>query len=361
MNERKINELVSEMKSFSKSKYHKGELLNEYLMLQDEIVRIAYGENYVREDNKKIWDVYDLLKNFNQERNGIAEEELFKFKIGTKKLDNLIRAEISGYRGEQLAFRKLDSIQSEHIILRNIELSDGKYNTELDAIVITPKGITIVEVKNTSKDIYIDERGNYYRTGNYLAKDCNIADKLNLKERLLRDVLANKGLSDITIRKIVVFTNNRVKVECDFKQIETCYPELLVKYIDDFESPRVISTMKMNEIKNYIEAAENMESYLSEFDAEGFKLDFVSVLDKLENGLVKNENSNLMNRNYRDENNDRREEESSKKKENNIIDYRNLFSKKGTQNIVKYAAIAATAGVAVIVTGIAANIGNKII
>ena len=76
-----------------------------------------------------------------------------------------------------------------NIILKNIELKDGDDRTELDAVVITPYGITIVEVKNTARDIFIDENGNYYRTGEFLNWDCNIVQKMNLKEDLLKRAL----------------------------------------------------------------------------------------------------------------------------------------------------------------------------
>ncbi|MBQ6416842.1 MAG: hypothetical protein IJJ65_11405, partial [Butyrivibrio sp.] len=46
----------------------------------------------------------------------------------------------------------------------------------------TPGAVTIIEVKNTAKNIFLDENGDYFRTGEYLRWDCNIAEKMTLKE-----------------------------------------------------------------------------------------------------------------------------------------------------------------------------------
>lgn len=151
----------------------------------------------------------------------MADEELQRFKNGSKTFCNLIKAEVSGNRGEAKAFRTLQFILSKNIILKNVELSDGNLRTELDAVVITPSAITIIEVKNTAKNIFIDENGNYFRTGEFLKWDCNIAEKMSAKEELLRKVLAADSMNQIQIRSIVVFTDNRIEVQNKYSRIRT--------------------------------------------------------------------------------------------------------------------------------------------
>ena len=63
---------------------------------------------------------------------------------GAKRICNLIRAEISGKRGEAIAFNSLRNLSCPHYILRNIELEDGTGRTEIDFLVITPKAIFII-------------------------------------------------------------------------------------------------------------------------------------------------------------------------------------------------------------------------
>lgn len=231
MRTERVNELKASMKSFGKEKYQKAELLDEMFALQQEIVSLTFNQDHAALAELKIWDVEKHLEQMNEELGNVADEELQRFIEGSKVLCNLIKAEISGNRGEAKAFRTLEYIKSRNYVLKNVELSDGDFRTELDAVVITPSAITIVEVKNTAKDIFIDEAGNYFRTGEFLRLDCNIGEKMQIKEELLRKALASAGYGDIEINSVVVFTNNRIEVQnkTDFATLMAKLEEASVK------------------------------------------------------------------------------------------------------------------------------------
>ena len=212
-NNARVQELMTAMNSVSKEAYHKSEILDEMLALQSEIVNLTFNGEHAAIAELKIYDVERHLEQLNEECGHVADEALQRFIEGSKKLCNLIKAEISGNKGEFKAFRTLEYLKTQNVVLKNVELEDGDLRTELDAVVITPKCITIVEVKNTSKNIFIDEAGNYYRTGEFLKWDCDIAGKMSIKEDLLRKALATAGITDVKIQGIVVFTNNRIEVQ----------------------------------------------------------------------------------------------------------------------------------------------------
>ena len=146
----RIEELMSAMKSFGNEKYEKSELLTEMLTLQREIVELTFNDEHESTADLKIWDVERHLEQMNQNCGNVADKELQNFKNGSKTLCNLIKAEISGARGEAKAFRTLQKIRSKNIVLKNVELSDEDTRTELDAIVIMSEAISIIEVKNTT-------------------------------------------------------------------------------------------------------------------------------------------------------------------------------------------------------------------
>ena len=178
----RIEEMMAAMKSFGKDKYQKSELLSEMFALQQEIVELTFNGEHASTADLRIWDVERHLEQMNLDCGNVADEALQAFKNGSKTLCNLIKAEVSGARGEAKAFRTLQYIRNKNIVLRNVELCDGDLRTELDAVVIMPGTIVIVEVKNTAKDIFIDENGDYYRTGEFLRWDCNIAEKMLTKK-----------------------------------------------------------------------------------------------------------------------------------------------------------------------------------
>ena len=283
----RVNELMASMNSFGKDAYYKSELLNEMFNLQSEIVALTFNDEHAATANLKIWDVERHLEQLNQDCGNVADEELRRFKDGSWKLSNLIKAEISGNRGEYKAFSKLDTLHTDHIILKNVELKDGDQRSELDAIVITPSGITIVEVKNTSRNIFIDEEGNYYRTGEFLKWDCQIAQKMDVKEELLRKVLADAGIENIKINRIVVFTDYRIQVQNKCESIRTCFASQLTYIIDGLKSADQLSREDMDNMEFLIRDAECKEAYPVGFDVKQYKTDFATLMAVLEEASAK--------------------------------------------------------------------------
>lgn len=287
MRTERVNELKANMKSFGKEKYQKAELLDEMFALQQEIVSLTFNQDHAALAELRIWDVEKHLEQMNEELGNVADEELKRFIEGSKVLCNLIKAEISGNRGEAKAFRTLEYIKSRNYVLKNVELSDGDFRTELDAVVITPSAITIVEVKNTAKDIFIDEAGNYFRTGEFLRLDCNIGEKMQIKEELLRKALISEGYGEAEINSVVVFTNNRIEVQNKFEGLRTCFSSQLSYKVEVNRSRVIFSDEDMDAIKACIEETENKESYPFEFDVEQYKTDFALLMAKLEEASVK--------------------------------------------------------------------------
>lgn len=278
----RIEELMANMKSFRKEAYHKSEILDEMLALQSEIVNLTFNGEHAATAELKIYDVERHLEQLNEECEHVADEALQRFIDGSKVLCNLIKAEISGNRGEFKAFRTLEYLKSQNVVLKNVELQDGDLRTELDAVVVTPKCITIVEVKNTGKNIFIDETGNYYRTGEFLKWDCDIAGKMSVKETLLRKALADAGIADVKIQGVVVFTNNRIEVQNKYSALRTCFVSQLAYIIDGFKGEQIYSEEDMEKIQEAVNAAECKEYYPAEFDAEQYKMDFATVMATIE-------------------------------------------------------------------------------
>lgn len=282
MKTNRVEEIISNMTSFGKDRYHRSELLSEMFKLQEDTVRLTFNEEHASTADLKIWDVERHLTDLNEQNNHIADVELEKFKGECRTLCNLIKAEISGQRGENRAFRSLEFLNAPSLIVKNVELSDGDLRTEIDALVINPSGLVIIEVKNTAKDIFIDDRGDYFRTGEFLKWDCNIAEKMAVKETLLRKVLATAGIDTPDIHKIVAFTDNRIQVQNKCNMIETCFVSQLSYKIDDLRNECNCSIQLMNDIKEVVEQASSKEEYPFDFDVKGFKHDFAVVMSILE-------------------------------------------------------------------------------
>lgn len=284
--EEKVKELVNKIKSFQKTRYCKADIEAELRALQRELLSLVFDEEHVLNANLKIWDAFNQLVAENEEKGGVATELLEVLREDCKMFNNAIRAEISGNYGENQVFHRLTGLKGKHSILRNIELSDEAGRTELDMIVLTEKAQIIVEVKNTKKDVFIDETGNYYRKGEYQSFDCNIKEKMNYREALLRNVirekLQEKG-KETNIIKLVVFTNYRMEIRNKCEELMTCFLGELPYIIDDYNGECLYSEEEINQMaENISDSAESTE-YKYEMDMQKFKEDFARVVVTLEN------------------------------------------------------------------------------
>lgn len=142
-------------------------------------------------------------------------------------------------------------------------------------------------MKNTAKDIFIDEAGNYFRTGEFLRLDCNIGKKMQIKEELLRRALTSSGYGDVEINSVVVFTNNRIEVQNKFEGLRTCFSSQLLYKVEGNRARDIFSDEDMDAIKVCIDEAENKEVYPFEFDVEQYKTDYATLMAKLEEASVK--------------------------------------------------------------------------
>lgn len=284
--EEKVTELVNSIKSFQKTKYCKADIEAELRALEKELLSLIFDEDHILNSNLKIWDAFNQLSAENEEKNGIATELLEVLREDCKMFSNLIRAEISGNWGENQVFHRLTGLKGKHTILRNIELSNGFKKTELDFVVFTEKTQVIVEVKNTKKDVFIDENGDYYRKGEYQNFDCNIKEKMDYREKLLRvmlvDTLAKMG-KEANVIKLVVFTNNRMEIRNKCMDLKTCFLGELPYLIDDYAGEKLFTEEDIIAMSEVISDSAESNEYELEMDMQKFKEDFVRVLVTLEN------------------------------------------------------------------------------
>ena len=278
---KRIEIIISQITAFSKEKYFKEELLEELLKLQAELVELVYNDEHAKQAELRIWNVIKQLELLNKQRGDKYSEEVEKVINQLKYIGNLISAEVSGIKGEKKTFHNLLNMNCKKIIKQNVEFKDDIITTELDDVVITRKGVFVVEVKNTQKDIFIDEAGNYYRDSEYGRLDCNIGEKMNYKERLLKNALS--GLNkNIKIHSILVFTNSNIQVRNTYKYIRHCFLGQLPHIIEDYEGECIFSNEDMEEIADAIEEGRTHTEYPFEIDFVEFKKEFATLLAKLE-------------------------------------------------------------------------------
>lgn len=278
------NEIINAMPSFSKERCSKAELLPELFQLQSELVNLTFNGEHAENAQLKIWDVQNHLAKLNDERGNMADDLLQNFTESCRIVNESIRGEISGNKGEYKALRSIETVRAKHTVLRNIELSAGDHRTELDIIVFTEKAIFVVEVKNPTRDIVIDDRGNYCRINNgHTSFDKNIGEKMNDKTYLLRGVLQDAGVENPNIISLVVFTNNNISVTNNFPFIQHCFLSSLPHLIDNYQGADLYAEGAIDHMVSSVESAKSADSYELPLDVNQFKQNFADLMVKLEN------------------------------------------------------------------------------
>lgn len=168
MNNLRVEEIRNQVYQPSEKVSGNEELLQEMQKLQDSIISVGYGSDLESYENMRIFDLERYLEERNAEKNHSADLELEKFEADCKDFWTTYRGIDSGIKGELKAFQHLDRITVDNTVMKNLELEYEGVRTEIDALVITKEAAIILEVKNTAKNIFIDEAGNYFRTGKYL-------------------------------------------------------------------------------------------------------------------------------------------------------------------------------------------------
>ncbi len=273
------NEIINAFKSCGRTAYYRDEVLPELLALQRETVEMTFNKSHSELVGLRVIDVLKHLEILNEQHDNIATNELEIFRRDCKELNNLIKANISGSKGESYVERQLAVGCSNSLILKNVELTDNDEHTEVDFVVINPSGVIIVEVKNTSKNVFIDSIGDFYRVGEYNRLDSHLGYKMNLRKKILNKLLEEHNCFDVPIESVVVFTNNSIEVRNKCDHLVTCFLTQISSYVSNFNEKGIIDSKK---VYNIINEGADRKTYPLQFDSNGFKTHFAEVMVSIE-------------------------------------------------------------------------------
>lgn len=287
----RVQQILSGFNSFKKSSYKKSEVLPELLKLQKEIVRAAFPNTAEEKTSEfRLWDVVDQLQKDNETLGAKASEEIERFRDDCKLVGNMIAAEISGSKGENRAYKRLINSECPGIILRNLEIEKEGERTEIDLTIIHPGGVSFVEVKNTRKNVFIDEQGNQYRSGKYTRFDSPLRQKMDLRKRLLEEAIEKSSISGIEAKGIVVFTDNRIEIENECRELDVCLLSQLPYKVTKGNKSNTLSLQEQNTIAETLVSAAQERSYPINLDISKIKTDFAKALVAIEEANTRRAN-----------------------------------------------------------------------
>ena len=153
---------------------------------------------------------------------GLDQTSTFlRLKSNLNELGYTIGSYIKGLNGERVARKslKLLSLDKSVKILYNVQLEDEDAEAEYDAIVITPYGLFVIEVKNWGPSVVITQDG-------IMKKDddreitYDLAGRMSIKQALLKEYIGDSFPEHY--QSILMFPDDRVKVENHYNGILVC-------------------------------------------------------------------------------------------------------------------------------------------
>jgi len=279
----KRESLLSSLKGLSKDVYSREELLPEMDQLEKDMAQIVFEDGLdIPAEYVHMSYIMKHLHEMNNAAGNVADQELKRLSRLASIFSNHVRAQQSGITGEDRVEQYLDYMKSNHVVLRNLQLSDGVHNTEIDFLVLKQGVATIVEVKNSKRDIYIDEVGDMYKIGRYENFDSHLGAKMDFRAEVIKKLLKDAGFENMKIEKVVVFTNNRIQVQKDYRGFRVCFLSRLPHLIDDFYGTGVIQfTKHLQQIADFIQSKDLNEYYPFDMDVQEFKEAFVDAYLKI--------------------------------------------------------------------------------
>lgn len=213
---------------------------------------------------------------------GLHETDTYKrFETNMSELGFTIGSFIKGMNGERIAKRalKLLSFDKDVKILYNIALEDEDAQAEYDAIVITPYGLFVIEVKNWGAKMIIDENGILRREDQNIKYD--LPGRMSIKEGLLKEYLGD--LFPETYQSILLFSNENADVHDDYKKMPVCYGGGVAYMIREQRTKeKILSTEQINNIVERIMESHKEQKAPCRVKCEEIIEDYAELMAQIE-------------------------------------------------------------------------------
>lgn len=234
---------LNEQEILTGDEYTFVEYVEQLMKFQEATAKLVIGE----EDAHlvRMTEVVSRCEAISREKNLYFDPKVTEGIRALKLISKEIAVAMAGKHGEdRVANAFLYVTRPDAKFYRNVYLTDGEDETELDAIVLTKNGFIILEIKNAKEDITLASDGRILYNNSSCYHDISIGEKMDKKRRLLRLRLekefANRGIDkEVKIDSLIVFSTPsgvRIHVHDQFKQENYCFRGSLFKRIDGFES-----------------------------------------------------------------------------------------------------------------------------
>lgn len=172
-----------------------------------------------------------------------------------------------GNKGEEIIIQELKrTLNKKYSFFKNIILPG--HTSDLDIIIVGPKGIFLCEVKNYKKTKVIFDTHNYYykqHGGNIVKEDTDIRAIVKWRAEKLEEYLTERGIGKIDIKKVIVYVNSN---SVELKEFGNSYHVYIARGIEGFNKYLSTSIEDKRFDENYCHKINEILKGLSNFSSQ---------------------------------------------------------------------------------------------
>lgn len=248
------------------------EYVSQIVQFQDMICGMIAGDDY--HEGMRIDEALFIMESTARKKELRSHPAVHSGVLTMKKLAKEMAITMSGAKGESLVSRTLEFLNRPNTqIFRNVYITDGIDETELDGIVLTDSGIIILEVKKVKSDLTLTEDGRMVFTGDECYDKVPLAQKMALKRRLLKKCLekavADKGLEiPVYVDSFIIFSAPKgqyIKINDRYRREKYCFRTGLNKKLESYIG---CAYYKADQLEQLGEILSEMESNVKRFETE---------------------------------------------------------------------------------------------
>lgn len=267
--------IIQEMESSNilmSYKWTFNEYVAELLQFQDMICKMVAGDAYY--EGMRIEEAQFIMESTARKKGLRNDPAVHNGVLTMKKLSKEMAITMSGAKGEKLVSRTLEFCKRPNIrVFQNVYVSDGQYESELDAIVLTDNGIIILEVKKVKSDFTLTENGRMVFSGDECYEKVPLGQKMALKRKLLKscaeEAVAKKGLNiPIHVDSYIVFSAPKgqyINIDDKYRREKHCFRSCLNKRLESYIGRAYYKPEQLEELSNILA---EMESNVKRFETE---------------------------------------------------------------------------------------------
>ena len=260
--------------------YTNQEIIDRSKELQGAIAKCVFEKISV--ENPQDRDVCEYVQTLAREH-GLTDTETYRrLEDGLRELGYTIGSYIKGMKGEKVARNALKILQYDKgvYILYNIALSDADSQAEYDAIVVTTYGLFVVEVKNWSGNLTIDDKGIIHKEGSESVR-YDVPGRMNIKECLLRDCLGE--MFPPYYKSILLFSNGCASVEDHYGQVPVYQGGAIIDYIrSERKNGEDLTFHQVMQIIDRIKESHQVQYTASKINSQQIIEDFAWLIAEIE-------------------------------------------------------------------------------